>query len=35
VRWQASRLLAERFGVDHSTLQVEHEHGDELLQIDT
>jgi cobalt-zinc-cadmium efflux system protein len=32
-RWRASRLLAERFGVEHSTLQVEHEHSDELLQI--
>jgi cobalt-zinc-cadmium efflux system protein len=34
-RWRAARLLADRFGVEHSTLQVEHEHGDELLQIDT
>jgi cobalt-zinc-cadmium efflux system protein len=33
-RWRAARLLADRFGVEHSTLQVEHEHGDELLQID-
>jgi cobalt-zinc-cadmium efflux system protein len=33
-RWRAARLLAERFGVEHSTLQVEHEQGDELLQID-
>ena len=32
-RWQAARLLADRFGIEHSTLQVEHEHGDELLQI--
>ena len=32
-RWRAARLLAERFGVEHSTLQVEHEPGDELLQI--
>jgi cobalt-zinc-cadmium efflux system protein len=32
-RWQAARLLADRFGVEHSTLQVEHEPGDELLQI--
>ena len=32
-RWRAARLLAERFGVEHSTLQVEHEQGDELLQI--
>jgi cobalt-zinc-cadmium efflux system protein len=32
-RWDAARLLADRFGVEHSTLQVEHEQGDELLQI--
>src|SRR3954471_8330412 len=32
-RWHAGRLLADRFGVEHSTLQVEHEPGDELLQI--
>jgi cobalt-zinc-cadmium efflux system protein len=32
-RWNAARLLADRFGVEHSTLQVEHEPGDELLQI--
>jgi cobalt-zinc-cadmium efflux system protein len=32
-RWKAARLLADRFGVEHSTLQVEHEPGDELLQI--
>jgi cobalt-zinc-cadmium efflux system protein len=32
-RWHAARLLAERFGVEHSTLQVEHEPGDQLLQI--
>jgi cobalt-zinc-cadmium efflux system protein len=32
-RWKAARLLADRFGVEHSTLQVEHERGDELLQI--
>jgi cobalt-zinc-cadmium efflux system protein len=32
-RWHAARLLEERFGVEHSTLQVEHEAGDELLQI--
>jgi cobalt-zinc-cadmium efflux system protein len=32
-RWRAARLLADRFGVEHSTLQVEHEHSDELLQI--
>ncbi len=35
VRWRAARLLAERFGVEHSTLQVEHKHRDELIQIDT
>jgi cobalt-zinc-cadmium efflux system protein len=33
-RWRAARLLADRFGVEHSTLQVEHEPGEELLQID-
>jgi cobalt-zinc-cadmium efflux system protein len=33
VRFRASCLLADRFGVEHSTLQVEHDHGDELLQI--
>jgi cobalt-zinc-cadmium efflux system protein len=32
-RWRAARLLADRFGVEHSTIQVEHEQGDELLQI--
>jgi cobalt-zinc-cadmium efflux system protein len=32
-RWHAARMLADRFGVEHSTLQVEHEPGDELLQI--
>ena len=32
-RFHAARLLADRFGVEHSTLQVEHEHSDELLQI--
>jgi cobalt-zinc-cadmium efflux system protein len=34
-RWRAARLLADRFGVEHSTLQVEHEREDELLQIDS
>jgi cobalt-zinc-cadmium efflux system protein len=34
-RWRAARLLADRFGVEHSTLQVEHEHGEELLEIET
>jgi cobalt-zinc-cadmium efflux system protein len=33
-RWRAARLLADRFGVEHSTLQVEHESGEELLQIE-
>jgi cobalt-zinc-cadmium efflux system protein len=33
-RWRAARLLADRYGVEHSTLQVEHESGDELLQIE-
>ncbi|HEY6672738.1 MAG TPA: cation diffusion facilitator family transporter [Solirubrobacterales bacterium] len=33
-RWKAARLLADRFGVEHSTLQVEHEAGDDLLQIE-
>jgi cobalt-zinc-cadmium efflux system protein len=33
-RWRAARLLADRFGVEHSTLQVEHESDDELLQIE-
>ncbi len=33
-RFRAARLLADRFGVEHSTLQVEHESGDELLQIE-
>jgi cobalt-zinc-cadmium efflux system protein len=33
-RWRAAAMLAERFGVEHSTLQVEHEQDeDELLQI--
>jgi cobalt-zinc-cadmium efflux system protein len=33
-RGRAARLLADRFGVEHSTLQVEHEPEDELLQIE-
>jgi cobalt-zinc-cadmium efflux system protein len=33
-RWRAARLLADRFGVEHSTIQVEHEPEDELLQIE-
>ena len=34
-RWKGARLLADSFGIEHSTLQVEHEHTDELLRIDT
>ena len=34
-RWRADRLLADRFGVEHSTLQVEHEREEELLDIET
>jgi cobalt-zinc-cadmium efflux system protein len=35
-RWRAARLLADRFGVEHSTIQVEHEADeDELLRIKT
>jgi cobalt-zinc-cadmium efflux system protein len=34
-RWRADRLLADRFGVEHSTLQVEHEQEEELLDIET
>ena len=33
-RWKLAQLLEERFGVEHSTLQVENEHRDELLQIE-
>jgi cobalt-zinc-cadmium efflux system protein len=33
-RWRAARLLADRFGVEHSTIQVEHDPEDELLQIE-
>ncbi len=33
-RWRAARLIADEFGIEHSTLQVEHEHDErELLQI--
>ncbi|MGH2957045.1 MAG: cation diffusion facilitator family transporter [Solirubrobacterales bacterium] len=32
-RWRLARLLAERFAIEHSTLQVENQHRDELLQI--
>lgn len=34
-RWRLAQLLTERFGIEHSTLQVENEHRDELLQIRT
>jgi len=35
-RWRAARLLADKFGIEHSTIQVDHEHDeDELLQIDS
>jgi cobalt-zinc-cadmium efflux system protein len=33
-RWKLARLLEERFGIEHSTLQVENEHREELLQIE-
>jgi cobalt-zinc-cadmium efflux system protein len=34
-RFRASALLDERFGVEHSTLQVEHHHDEgELLEIE-
>ena len=33
-RWSLAQLLTERFGIEHSTLQVENEHRDELLQIE-
>ena len=33
-RFRAAHLLAEQFGIEHSTLQVEHRHDEgELLQI--
>ncbi len=32
-RWRLAQMLTERFGIEHSTLQVENEHRDELLQI--
>ncbi|MGZ5316395.1 MAG: cation diffusion facilitator family transporter [Solirubrobacterales bacterium] len=35
VRFRAATLLAERFGIEHSTLQVEHQHDeDQLLEIE-
>jgi cobalt-zinc-cadmium efflux system protein len=33
-RWKLARLLEDRFGTEHSTLQVENEPRDELLQIE-
>ena len=33
-RWRLARMLEERFGVEHSTLQVENELRDELLEIE-
>jgi cobalt-zinc-cadmium efflux system protein len=34
-RFRAARMLADRFGIEHSTLQVEHHHDeDELLEIE-
>ncbi|HZJ10670.1 MAG TPA: cation diffusion facilitator family transporter, partial [Trueperaceae bacterium] len=33
-RWELERLLADRFGLDHTTLQVDHL-PDQLLEIDT
>ena len=36
VRFRAACMLEERFGIEHSTLQVEHElDQDELLEIET
>ena len=32
-RAELERLLADRFGLEHTTLQVEHEAGDDLLDI--
>jgi len=34
IRHQLERLLDERFAIHHTTLQVEHEHADALLEID-
>jgi len=33
-RYALERMLRERFGIDHSTLQVDHERGPELLSIE-
>ncbi|HXA54945.1 MAG TPA: cation diffusion facilitator family transporter [Solirubrobacteraceae bacterium] len=32
-RWELERLLRERFGLEHTTLQVDHEGGGELLEL--
>ncbi len=32
-RGELERLLHERFGIDHTTLQVDHEHAPRLLDI--
>jgi cobalt-zinc-cadmium efflux system protein len=34
-RHELERLLRERFGIDHTTLQVDHDRGHELLSIET
>lgn len=33
IRRELGRMLDDRFGIDHTTLQVDHSHGDELLTI--
>lgn len=33
-RFQLQKLLEQRFGIKHSTLQVDHDHRDELVQLD-
>lgn len=34
IRRELEQMLDERFGIDHTTLQVDHSRGDELLTID-
>ena len=34
IRRELERLLHERFGIDHTTLQVDHDHRDELIQLE-
>jgi cobalt-zinc-cadmium efflux system protein len=34
IRRELEGLLAERFGVEHTTLQVDHERGGELLSVE-